>query len=115
MDEIGTTHPKRKQAEDGSLQPKRKAIGNGKHTSRREKETMILHELSSTMHTMQRLSNVLEDVVAMTTCQPSTKKSSHEEQAKNVVEKQQALVKELRQWQEILSGDRTEIEAEENP
>ena len=67
--------------------------------TRREKEALILQELSSTMHTLQHLSNVLEDVVSMTS-KPAPEDFKKEQ--KNIIKKQQALLKELRQWQELI-------------
>ncbi|CAB9508709.1 expressed unknown protein [Seminavis robusta] len=66
---------------------------------RREKESLILKELSATIATLQDLSNVLGDIVQQTT---TIRKRAAGADTRKVVVKQKMLLEELQQWKHLL-------------
>jgi len=77
--------------------------------SLRAKESLILRELSVTLHTIQNLTSVLEDIVDMTTPTESPQDASMgrkgTEKIKNSIAlQQQQLLEELKKWRYLLPG-----------
>ena len=94
LDATVGTQPK---AATNNIQPKTSSSNIPQNLSQREKETLILHELSTTINTMQQISSVLEDVVYMTSKAKDSKEQASA-QNKNILAKQKALLEELTKW-----------------
>lgn len=107
--------------EEESLSPRDASTRDSQNGTRRrrEKEALILQELSSTLHTLQNVSTVLEDIVSLTTL-PSIS-TDHSKKRKTdsaatakvrtnhnniIAGKQQRLLQELRQWTKLLPKER---------
>lgn len=77
---------------------------------RREKESLILKELSLTLHTIQNLSHVLEDIVHLTTSEEDTADNPSKD---SVAVKQQLLLQELHEWKHLLESQNEDNKSSE--
>ena len=94
---------------DDSDDDKSEKVATISQESLREKESLILRELSATLHTLQNLTSVLEDIVDMTTPVESPQDASigrkgNEKIKNSIALQQQQLLEELKKWRYLLPG-----------
>jgi hypothetical protein len=84
--------------------------GTASSLRRREKESLILQELSLTLHTLQNLSTVLEDIVRLTTSGEDTADNPSKD---SVAVKQRLLLRELHEWKHLLRSKKVDSTSSE--
>jgi hypothetical protein len=77
---------------------------------RREKESLVLQELSLTLQTLQSLSHVLEDIIRLTTSEEDTVDNPSND---NIAVKQQLLLQELHEWKHLLKSKKENSKSSE--